>query len=399
VDASASPPGAPFVVLGAGYAGLSVAHGVWRRSKGQIPTVLVDRHPVHVLRTELYEIGRMLSAGGNVRPWTIPLARVFDRTSVQLREGAVRSVDLSTRTVHLESGDLPFRSLAICLGSVAAYYGIPGAAEHTHQVYRLSGAQRLATELRNMELRSVDLPGDRRPRVVIVGGGSTGTELATELATIDWRALVDARSRPPDVILVTGAVPLLAGLPSSLVEYARKTLRTTGVSLIQGVNVVRVDPGRVHLEDETVLACDVAVWCAGIEAPALVRDLPVPHGKGGRIAVDPSLEVPGHPGVFAVGDAAEFKDPSTGMLAPATAQAAVAEARAVATNVVARWNGASPAPFSYRERGVIVSLGLGQGAASLRYVSLWGRPASLLKRLVQREYLRTAATGEPSSLL
>jgi NADH:ubiquinone reductase (H+-translocating) len=399
VDASSPPRAAPFVVLGAGYAGLSVAHGVWRRSKGQVPTVLVDRHPVHVLRTELYEVGRMLTAGGSARPWTIPLARVFDRTSVRLHEGTVQSIDLSTRTVQLDSGGLAFGSLAICLGSVAAYYGIPGAAEHTHQVYRLSGAQRLATELRDVELRSVDLPGDRRPRIVVIGGGSTGTELATEIATIDWRALVDPRSRPPDVILVTGALPLLAGLPSSLIDHARKTLRAAGVSLIQGVNVVRVDPQRVHLEDGTVLACDVAVWCGGIEAPAAVRNLPVPHGKGGRVAVDPTLEVPGHPGVFAVGDAAEFKDPRTGMLAPATAQAAVAGARTAATNVVARWNGTSPTPFSYRERGVIVSLGIGQGAASLRHVSLWGRPASLLKRAVQREYARAAAKGEPSPLL
>jgi NADH:ubiquinone reductase (H+-translocating) len=394
-----SPPTAPFVVLGAGYAGLSVAHGVWRWSKGQVPTVLVDRHPVHVLRTELYEVGRMLTAGGSVRAWTIPLARVFDRTSVQLRQGTVRSIDLSTRTVRLDSGDLPFGSLAICLGSVAAYYGIAGAAEHTHQVYRLSAAQRLAAAIRDVELRSVDLPGERRPRIVIIGGGSTGTELAAEVATIDWRALADPRSRPPDVILVTGALPLLAGLPDSLVGYARRTLRATGVSLIQGVNVVRIEPRRVHLEDETVLASDVAVWCGGIEAPALVRELPVPHGKGGRIAVDPTLEVPGHPGVFAVGDVAEFKDPRTGMLAPATAQAAVAEARTVAANVVARWNGASPTPFSYRERGVIVALGLGRGAASLRHVSLWGRPASLLKRVVQREYARAAVAGEPSPLL
>lgn len=399
MNASSSPSMAPFVVLGAGYAGLSAAHGVWRRSKGQIPTVLVDRHPVHVLRTELYEVGRMLAAGGSPRPWTIPLAKVFDRTSVRLREGTVQAIDLPTRTVRLDSGDLPFGSLAICLGSVASYYGIPGAAEHTHQVYRLSGAQRLATEIREVELRSVKLPGDRRPRVVVIGGGSTGTELAAELATIDWRALVDPRSRPPEVVLVTGALPLLAGLPTSLVDHALTLLRAAGVSLISGVNVVRVEPHSVHLEDGTVLACDLAVWCAGIEAPRLVKDLPVPHGKGGRISVDPTLEVPEHPGVFAVGDSAEFKDPNSGMLAPATAQAAVAEARAAATNVVARWKGLPPAPFTYRERGVIVALGLGQAAASLRHVSLWGRPASVLKRAVQREYARGAAKGEPSALL
>lgn len=63
-----SPPAALFVVLGAGYAGLLVAHGVWRRSKGQVPTVLVDRHPAHALRAELYEVGRILTSGDSARP-------------------------------------------------------------------------------------------------------------------------------------------------------------------------------------------------------------------------------------------------------------------------------------------------------------------------------------------
>ncbi len=160
-----------------------------------------------------------------------------------------------------------------------------------------------------------------------------------------------------------------------------------------------MEEGKIHLEDGSVLAADVIVWCAGLEAPPLVRDLPVPHGRGGRLAVEPTLELPGHPGVFAVGDVMEFRDPSSGMLAPGTAQAAVAEARLAAQNIVARARGESLAPFAYRERGVIVALGIGQGAAALRHVTVWGSPAALLKRAVQREYARSVKRGEPSSLL
>ena len=396
-DAPSSEPG-PLVVLGAGYAGLTVAHGVWRLSRGSVPTVVVDRHPVHVLRTELYEVGR-LAAKNDVRDWTIPLARVFDRTSVECRQANVTSIDLTARTVRTDSGDVPYRALAICLGNVAAYYGVPGAAENTHQVYRLSGAQRLAEAIRAVEVASKDLPGERRPRVVVIGGGSTGTELAAEIATTDWGALVDPLARPPDVLLVTGALPFLAGLPPPLVRHAERTLRGAGVAMVRGVNTVRVEPGQVHLEDGSVLACDLAVWCAGVEAPAVVRSLPVGHGKGGRIAVTPALGVPGHPGVYAVGDVAEFRDPDTGMVAPATAQAAIAEARAVASNLAAEWRGGTAAPFSYRERGVVVALGLGRAAASVRRVTLWGRPASILKRILEREYARTAPRGEPSGLL
>ncbi len=394
----AEASGAPLVVLGAGYAGLTVAHGVWRASRGAIPTVLVDRNPVHVLRTELYEVGRLAAEEDSAR-WTVPLAKVFDRTSVTCRTGLVERIDLGGRVVGVGGAELPFRALAICLGSVPAYYGVPGAAEHTHQVYGLSGAKRLAKALREVERRSPGLPGERRPRIVVIGGGSTGTELAAEIATTDWRVIADPKAREPDVVLVTGALPLLDGLPAGLVGHARRLLRAAGVSIVHGLNTVRVEDGRVYLEDGTVLVCDLSVWCAGVEAPTLVRELPGPHGRSGRLRVAPTLELPGTPNVYAVGDVAEWTDPATGMVVPATAQAAIAEARTVAGNVVATWRGGTPRPFLYRERGAVVALGLGRAAASVRRVTLWGRPASLLKRAVQREYARTVERGEPSGVL
>ena len=396
VESTAS---APLVVLGAGYAGLTVAEEVRRRSKGTVPIVLVDRHPVHVLRTELYEVGAIAGAAGDVARWVVPLDRLLGKPGVSLQEGEVRSIDLTRRVVVLDDGEQPFDSLAICLGNVAAYYGVPGAPEHAFNVYRLTGAQRLARALVDIERASNQLPGERRPRVVVVGGGSTGTELAAEVATTDWGRLVGSTVRPPDVFLLTGSLPFLAGFPPRLVDHARRILHEVGVTLVHGLNVVRVEPNRVHLEDGSVLTCDAAVWCAGVQAPPVVRDLPVDHGKGGRIVTEPTLEVRGHPGVYAVGDVAEHRDPDSGMIAPATAQAALAEARVAARNILASRTGADPEPFRYRERGVIVALGIGRGAGTLGRVTIWGSPARLLKQIVEREYSRSATRGEPTGLL
>lgn len=397
---SAPLPGGPVVVLGAGYAGLTVAREIARQAQSRLPVVLVDRNPVHVLRTELYEIGRLAEAAGDARPWTVPLAKVLDRTGISILQGTVTAIDLTQGTVHLDSGrDVTFGHLVICLGSVAAYFGVPGAQEHTLSVYHLSGAQRLAASIRDVERASANLPGERRPRFVVIGGGSTGTELAAELATADWTRLAAPGARPPDVLLLTGALPFLAGLPPRLVAHARERLRSAGVSVVHGVNVTRVEAGKVHLEDGSLLACDAAVWCAGLEAPPIVKTLQVPHGKGGRIAVGPTLDIPGLPNVFAVGDVAEIRDPATGMLVPATAQAALAEARAAATNLVARLEGRALIPFRYRERGVVVALGLGRAAGSLGRFTIWGSPAALLKRVVEKEYSRAAEKGRGSRLL
>jgi NADH dehydrogenase FAD-containing subunit len=77
----------------------------------------------------------------------------------------------------------------------------------------------------------------------------------------------------------------------------------------------------------------------------------------------------------------------------------MAEARRAAENVVARRRGRAPQPFVYRDRGVALAVGRRRGAASLRHVALWGRPASWLKRMVEREYANSLERGAPTALL
>ncbi len=399
-DADAAGSGPPVVVLGAGYAGLRTAQECDRRLRGRVPILLVDRHPVHILRTELYEVGRIARAKGASAPWAIPLDEFLRRTSIGFRQGTVTEIDLEHQRVYLDGEPLTYAQLTIALGSVAAYYHVLGAAENTHSVYRFTGAQRLGAELTAIARRSVDLPGERRPRVVVVGGGSTGTELAAEIAGTDWGALAGGiAARPMEVVLVTGALPFLAGLPAELIDRSRRLLQAAGVHLLYGTNVARVEPGRLHLDDGSILTAEAIVWCAGLEAPPVVARLPVPHGRGGRLRVAPTLELPGRPGVFAAGDVIELTDPTTGVPVPATAQAALAGARVAGGNLAARRLGQPLREFRYRERGVILALGPSEGAAAIRSLTLWGAPVRLLKRAVERKYAEAVAQGEESRVL
>ena len=388
MNASSQLPAA--VVLGAGYAGLRVCQVAHRLSRGKLPLVLVDRHPHHTLRTVLYEVGRLAGSGGDLVRWAIPLRRVLERRGIEYREGEVRSIDLQAKTVTVDDTAVPYGSLAICLGSVAAYYHVPGAEANSHNVYRLGAAHRLSEKLVELMRASASFPPGRVPRVVIVGGGSTGTEVAADIASTDWTRVVEANVRAPQVIMITGNVPFLAGLPEGLIAHARSLLDRARVVLFEGTNVVRVDSDRLTLEDGMVIPFDVCVWSAGLEAPPIVRSLPAPHGHGGRLKVTPELSLPGHPNVFGVGDVIEFEDPSTHLLVPGTAQAAMAEARVAGANLVASAMGRPLQPFVYRERSAIVQVGVGRAAGTVRRWTLWGRPASLLKSLVQREYALAA---------
>ncbi|MGI0132995.1 MAG: NAD(P)/FAD-dependent oxidoreductase [Thermoplasmata archaeon] len=383
VDRSAKPTA---LILGAGYAGLTAAHEVYRRARGRISVRLVDRHPVHVLRTELYEVGKLAASGTRDAPWLVPIRTVLGSSEIEFVTAEVDGIDLAGRIVRAGGASLPFTYLVIALGSVAAFYHVDGAAEHTHRVYRFSEARRLAEAIRGLEVASARGPPGPGPRIAVVGGGSTGTEVAAEIATADWAKIAAPGSRPPTVVLVCGALPFLAGLPDGLVGHARRILSKAGIAMDEGENVVAVAADHLTLAGGRTLPFDLCVWATGVRAPDAIASLPVDHGRGGRVKVTTTLEIPGHSGVFAIGDCAEIEDPVTHMTVPQTAQAALAEAPVAAANLVARFRARDPSPFVYRERGTIVAAGVGQAAGTVRRVTVWGSPAALLKSLVQKEY-------------
>jgi len=381
------------VILGAGYAGLSVAKTIHRHAGSRIQVVLVDRSPEHVLRTELYQVDEMAIVGKDRRQWAVPMAEVLERKTARFVQGAVTGIDLSSKTVRLETGTLPFDSLVICLGSVPSYFGIPGAKELAQEVYSLEGAEQLAARLVEVERSAAKAAGTRRPRVVVVGGGSTGTEVAAEVATADWKTIADPAAPAPQVTLLTGPMPLLLGFPDPIIRHSRDLLEESGIEIRENTPVARVDPGRLTLKDNSTVEFDVCVWCAGLEAPPVVAQLPVQHGHGKRLKVNPNLEVPDHPSVFAVGDVIDYANPGSGVLVPGTAQAALSGAPIAGYNVVARHLGKRLKRFSYHEKGVIISLGLGKGVGRAGPVSLWGRPAYVLKSLVEAQYSLAVERG------
>lgn len=392
----AGRPG-PTVVLGAGYAGLAVWHEVRRRSRKRWPVILVDRHPLHVLRTELYQVDRLAQDEGADLAWALPLRELIDHPGELLRTGVVDRIDLADRKVSIDGEELAYQDLAICLGSVPNYYRIPGAEENTFSVYRLSSARKLAQAVRDLASRA-DGPGGP-PRVVVVGGGSTGVEVAADIASAHWDRIVGRPVPPPKVQLIVGKLPFLDGMLEGLRVHARQLLGKLNIPLDEGRNVARVEKDHLTLEDGAVVGFDLCVWAAGNQPPDVVKAADAPHARNGKLLVDPTLEVIGHPGVFALGDVAYLVDARTKAPVPATAQAALDEAPIAGRNLVARRSGKPLREFVYREKGAIVQLGLGQASGGVAGISVWGRTASLIKRVVEEGHRVTApAGGRPPGL-
>jgi len=139
-----------------------------------------------------------------------------------------------------------------------------------------------------------------------------------------------------------------------------------------------IEPGKVHLPDETIEA-ETIVLAAGIVPNPVIAGLPVQKDKRGHIVVDGTMRCLSHPEVWALGDCAFVPAPD-GKPYPNLAQHALREAKVLAGNILAVLDGGPPRPFVYDTLGMMGSLGRCKAFGQLLKVRVHGVPAWFIRR-------------------
>jgi NADH dehydrogenase len=390
------------VVLGGGFAGVSTAQELARQLRRQerlvrrgkpvrdadraVEVVLLNRDNYFVFQPLLADI---ISGTIETTHVVVPLRRML--RDVEVDVGYIERVDVATRHVELRrrmSGQIvrvPYDAVIVALGSITDFTGVPGMAEHALGVRTLGDAFYLRNRALDMlEEASVEPDPDRRSRLltfVVVGGGSTGVEVAAELHDL---LEVARRSFPEDpqtrVLLVHGGPYLVPSLGERLGRYTTKKLREAGVELVLGRRLTKVNPESVELNDGTTIEAVTVVSTVGNAPHPVVSALPGPKDARGWITPDATFRVPGLDRVWALGDCASIVDPKTGRPMPATAQHAVREGPHAARNVLAVLDGREPEPFHYGQLGMLVSLGRFKGVGEIFGIKVSGFVAWFLWR-------------------
>ena len=159
------------VVAGGGFAGLWASLAAVRELECAGATArvsLVSADPFLVIRPRLYE--------PDPEQMRVDLRPTLEPVGVRLITAVVTGVDSVERRLLLADGSLPFDRLVLATGSTLARPAIDGA-EHMFDIDSYAGAIRLEQHLRNLG----SARGAAARTVVILGGGFTGIELATEL--------------------------------------------------------------------------------------------------------------------------------------------------------------------------------------------------------------------------
>jgi len=196
-------------------------------------------------------------------------------------------------------------------------------------------------------------------------------EIARHTLARDFRRIDPRTAR---VILVEAGPRVLPSYPEELSEKAKLHLEALGAQVWTNSLVSAVDEEGVQVGGDRVAARTV-VWAAGVAASSLASSLGAPLDRAGRVRVQPDLTVPGQPRVSVVGDLASFEQ--DGRLVPGVAPAAIQMGAHAAGNVLRALRGEGLAPFRYRDKGQLATIGRRRAVAVIGALRLSGLVAWL----------------------
>ena len=383
-------PGPPrVVILGGGYGGVYAALELQKAARrGRIDLSLVSRENYFLFQPMLAEV-----VSGTIEPPHIvnPIRRLCRFTKFYQAE--IEGVDVDSRDVVIRYPDRPdYRSisydhLVIAVGSDTDLSSLPGTAEHAFPFKTLGDALYLRHHLiAVLESAEVEDDPERKKRLltfVVAGGGYTGIEVAAEINDFvreAARSYHNLEPRDVNVIVLQGEGRILPELSESLAKFSHRLLEKRGIEVRLDTFISGATAETAILSTGEAIPTRTLVAAIGAAPSRLLDRIECPRDAKGRLVVDETLAVPGCPGVWAVGDCAAIPDLRRGGTCPPTAQYALRQARHVAKNVLATLKGAKPRPFSHRNLGVFLPLGMFTGAADVMGLKVSGIPAWWLYR-------------------
>jgi len=371
-NASASLP--HVVILGGGFGGMAAAR---RLDGASVRVTLLDRRNHHLFQPLLYQVATASLAAPSI---AAPLRQILRRQrnlGVLLDE--VTGIDLAAHRVQCAHGSLDYDFLVVATGATHAYFGHDEWERYAPGLKTLDDAflirRRVLLAFEHAE-RETD-PARRQAwlNFVVVGGGSTGVELAGTLIELARHTLPrefrHSDPRRASVRLIEAGPRLLPAFDPTLSDKARGQLERLGVEVHTSVAVTGIDADGVKLGERRLPARTV-LWAAGVAASPVGRLLGAALDRAGRVQVLPDLSLPGHPEVFVIGDLAGMLQ-ANGKPVPGVAPAAKQMGRHVGAMIRACLQGSDERPpFRYRDDGSLATIGRMAAVAQFGKLKLSG---------------------------
>ena len=363
------------VIAGAGFGGLTCARAL---RHAPVDVLLVDRNNYHLFTPLLYQVASALLDPGEIARPVRQLIRPLD--NADFLQAIVTGVDFAGRHLLTDHGPIPYDYLVLATGAQSDYFGNASVAERTLGLKELDEGLALRNRIlsRFEESRWIQDPDRRRALLsfAVVGAGPTGVEMAGAISELirlvlrkDYRDLDINEVR---VVLMEAAPYVLAAFAPSLRQAALRSLRRKGIEVMLGAKVESVTESALRLEGGEEIAASTVIWTAGVRASAVGQSTGVQLARQARIKVDPTLQIPGHPVVFVIGDLAGASDGRA--LLPMLIPVAMQAGRHVAASIADMVEKGGASAFRYKDPGIMATIGRNSAVAQLGWVHLSGFP-------------------------
>jgi NADH:ubiquinone reductase (H+-translocating) len=384
------------LVVGGGFAGYTVAKtlGELTKDRDDVGVMVISKENFF---TYWPMVAGIISSDVETKNVAQPLRRALIQFGASFRRAELENIDFEQKIVTT-TGELefPYDHLVLALGADPAFFGIPGVEEHCISMKSLVDAEHIRNRLieryeeatlareEASETNGEEIP-ESKLTFVVIGGGSTGVEIASELHSLAHKTLApDYPNIDPNrvkIVLVDSNEEILKELDPALRRSARRHLEELKIEVINEARAQEVTADHVLLDNGREIEAENVVWTAGNRASVKMEDLDLPQQGEKGVETDSYMRIPGRENVWAIGDCAANVD-KDGEPVPPNAQAAVQEGEALARNILACIDGREEElePFEYKPMGQLVELGSQFAVNEVMGVKFKGLSAALFWR-------------------
>jgi NADH dehydrogenase len=361
------------VIVGAGFGGLNAARAL---RKAPVQVVLLDRNNYHVFQPLLYQVA---TAGLEPEEIAKPARAILrGQKNFDFRLIDVTRVDFAARRLETSAGPIGYDYLVLAPGGETNFFGLESLQRHALGLKDIPDAIAIRNQVLTCFEKAMLEPDPEQRRslltFIVVGGGPTGVEMAGALSELIRLVLVKDYPRlnikDVRILLLEATDKLLPAMPERLREAAGKTLWRKWVEVRFGATVADYDGTQARLRSGEVIPAHTLIWAAGVRAAPLSATLGLKPARQGRIPVESTLQVSGHPEAFIIGDAAYFEQ--DGEPLPMVAPVAIQMGESVAGNIGRALRGQPLVPFRYKDQGTLATIGRNAAVANVYGIQATG---------------------------
>ena len=313
----------------------------------------------------MYEV---LSGEINLWEFFPDFEKIYAKFGITFIKNSVESIDLDEQTLTLKDLiRINYQYLVLSTGSSQNTFSIKGVEEHSLFFNTLPDLNKLKNNLDNSKNIL------HKKKLVIIGAGPSGVELACKIYDCYQNI---------EILLFEASQEILGNCKIYNREEAEKALNLRGIKVFKKTVIEEVAEKRLITKNKhseiIQYEYDEVIWTAGVK-PILPNINNHLQKERERILVNDKLQINSYSNVFAIGDISIVEGYED---LPGTAQKAMQQGAHVAKNIHLLINQKDLISFEYKDNGEMISLGIGNASISGLGITMSGKFAYELRRLI-----------------